>query len=339
MKKHNYIVDFCRFAAICIIMTHHAYIMGYSGDYPFARGWAWVDYFFMLTGYFTMAHFTQKKPEPNTFGRTAVDYTLRKFAAFMPLAIVCILIQYILVVYQSGPDSLAAALRGFINMPYEMLMLSSVFGFNPNLSPLWFVAAMFITLPLLCYCVNKFRDVWYILSFLIPMLYYGRYGINTVRDWPMEMVRAFACMTFGTFCYYAAERIRERRCCNFGRIMLTIIEALSFVLAVDLTRKQEPELVFLVLLFPIQLSIMMSGESLTAKINGAFFNKIFSLLGKMSMPMFILHWLVGTAINIWAPVGRIRLVLYYGGTMLLSAVYVGVSSWKAHRDAKTAGRI
>jgi peptidoglycan/LPS O-acetylase OafA/YrhL len=331
MKKHNYIVDFCRFTAICIIMTHHAYILGYSGDYPFARGWAWVDYFFMLTGYFTIAHFQQKKPEPMNFGRTAVDYTLNKFKSFMPLAVVCILIQYIIVVAQSAPETWQTALRGFINMPFEMLMLSSVFGFNPNLSPLWFVAAMFITLPLLCYIMTRFQDFWYILSFLIPMLYYAKYGVNTVRDWPMEMYRAFACMAFGSFCYYVAERIREKQICNFTRVMLTIIEVLSFVLAVDLTRKAEPELVFLVLLFPAQLSIMMSGESYTARIGGTVLNRFLGFLGKMSMPMFILHWLIGTLIANYAPVGRIRLVLYFGITMLLAAAYAGVESLRKNR--------
>lgn len=326
MNKHNYMVDFCRFLAIGIIMTHHSYIMGYNGDYPFARGWAWVDYFFMLTGYFTIAHFKRKPPKPSTYGRTAVDYTLNKFKSFMPLAIVCILIQYIVVVYQSHPVDWVATLRGFINMPYEMLMLSSIFGFNPNLSPLWFVAAMFITLPILCYVVTRFEDAWYILSFLLPMIYYGKYGVNTVRDWPMEMYRAFACMAFGTFCYYVAERLREREFSNLGKFGLTVLEVLSLILAVDLTRKPEPELVFVVLLFPIQLSIMMSGESFTARINNKMINYLLRWLGSLSMPMFILHWLVGTLISIYAPIGRIRLVLYYGITVGLAAIYVFVCS-------------
>ena len=327
VKKHNYMVDFCRFLAIGIIMTHHAYIMGYTGDYPFARGWAWVDYFFMLTGFFTIAHFKRNVPEAGTYGKTAVDYTLNKFKSFMPLAIVCILIQYIVVVYQSHPADWVATLRGFINMPFEMSMLSSIFGFNPNLSPLWFVAAMFITLPILCYFVTRFADAWYILAFLLPMIYYGKYGVNTVRDWPMEMYRAFACMAFGTFCYFVAERIKEKQFHTFGKIILTILEVGSLILAVDLTRKPEPELVFLVLLFPIQLSIMMSGESFTTKINNNALNIVLKWLGRLSMPMFILHWLVGTFISIYAPLGRIRLVMYYGITIALSALYVCISSF------------
>lgn len=324
MKKHNYMVDLCRFLAIGIIMTHHAYIMGYNGDYAFERGWAWVDYFFMLTGFFTIAHFKNNRPEEGTYGKTAVDYTLNKFKSFMPLAIVCILIQYVVVVYQSKPTDWVMALRGFINMPYEMLMLSSVFGFNPNLSPVWFVAAMFITLPILCYVITKFADAWYILAFLLPMIYYAKYGVNTVRDWPMEMYRAFACMAFGTFCYFVAERIKEKQWNHFTRVLLTVGEIAALLLAVDLTRKQEPELVFLVLLFPIQLSIMMSGESYTARISNRVITSFLKWLGSLSMPMFILHWLVGTLIAIYAPVGRIRLVLYYGITIVLAAVYVFV---------------
>lgn len=331
MKERNYRVEFCRFLACCIIMTHHAYVLGFSGEYPFERGWAWVDYFFMLTGFFTIMHFKKNPPAEGTCGRTAMKYTLNKFKGFMPLAVFCILGEYLVTVLYSKPESLGLALRGFINMPFEMLMLSSAFHFNPSLSPIWYLAAMFITLPVLCYAVTKWSEIWYILCLLVPLWFYGSYGVTSVRDWPLEPYRAFACMAFGTCCYYIAEWIKTKQFKVFGKAVLTVLELGSLILAVLLTERSSPELVFLVLLFPIQISIMMSNESFLSCVNAGPINKLFAFLGKMSLPMFIIHWLVATIVGKNMAAGYTSLIVYFGSTMILAAFYVMMKGLKKKR--------
>ena len=58
-------VDLTRFIMILLIMAHHLYLFGYSDDYLGESCWAWVDYFFILTGYFTMQHYEGNNEKDN----------------------------------------------------------------------------------------------------------------------------------------------------------------------------------------------------------------------------------------------------------------------------------
>lgn len=58
-KKHYAAVDITRFIMMLLIMTHHLYLFGYSDGYLGESCWAWVDYFFILTGIFTASHYAE----------------------------------------------------------------------------------------------------------------------------------------------------------------------------------------------------------------------------------------------------------------------------------------
>jgi peptidoglycan/LPS O-acetylase OafA/YrhL len=327
-KKHIGTVDICRFAAILIIMTHHGYILGFSGDYPFSRGWAWVDYFFMLTGYFTIAHYENNPVTQGSCGLDALSYTFRKLKGLFPLVVITVLVQYsfeaLVTLRQTG---IVSAVLSFTNMPFEMLSLSSAFGFNPSVSPLWYLGAMLVTLPVICLFVSRYRDIWPVVAFLTALLYYGYFKVQTVRDWPLEMIRAFACMALGTLVYYFAGWIRQQKWLSRRKGFLTAVEAGAFLLAVGITLVHRIELVHLVLLFPLQLGIMMSGCSHTAAIHG----KLWRFLGEMSMPMFIYHWTIGSLVQPVTANVLHRAILYYGGTLAAAAVTVMITRARKER--------
>lgn len=74
---------------------------------------------------------------------------------------------------------------------------------------------------------------------------------------------------------------------------------------------------------------MLSGVSYTNSIKG----EAITYLGRLSMPIYILHWLVGNLIN-YCLAGNtisspIKLFLYYGSTIIISiiAMYI-VDHWK-----------
>lgn len=53
----NGMVDIWRFVFCLLIMAHHMYHIGIERIYPFQSAWIYVEFFFILSGYFTGKHF------------------------------------------------------------------------------------------------------------------------------------------------------------------------------------------------------------------------------------------------------------------------------------------
>ena len=327
-KKYVGSVDIVRFLMMLLIMCHHLYLLGYSENYPGYSCWAWVDYFFILTGFFTMRHFDgcEKKED---FAKEAMAYTIKKFKNYMPYVFVSVTIQYILagLPYIRQHD-LREAVKVFVNLPYEALLLSSSGIVWPKMSPIWFLSAMFLTLPLLIYMILRFRDLWKILSWLIPVLYYGKMGVNTLREWPNDLIRAFACMALGTFVYMMTQYMRKMKLSKMAKLILTLVETGSFCLCTYITVTNKDFMNLLILLFAVHAMILLSGCSFTGQIHG----RGFKFLGELSFYMFIFHWVVGSIAAMLSSVSVVRLCIYFAGTIVVS----GAAMWINY---KVSGRM
>lgn len=168
----------------------------------------------------------------------------------------------------------------------------------------------------------RFEDLWYILAWLVPVLYYGRMGVNTIRDWPNDLVRAFSCMALGTFVFILTNKVKELKFSVLQRVLLTVVEIGLFGLCILITVANKPYMKWpymnlLPLLFVVHATIMLSGCSYSAKAKGVFCQ----FLGEISLPMFLFQWGIGTftAAKITA-VNGIRLCIYYLGTILASVM-------------------
>ncbi len=311
-------VDLFRFVMILLIMSHHLYLFGFSDDYLFRSCWAWTDYFFLLTGYFTMRHFADREVR-GEYAPEALRYTLRKLSGCFPLVLIAVTAQYLLEavpsLVQGNPKQF---LSTFCDWPYEVLLLSSSGIVWTKVMPLWFLSAMLLTLPLMIYLMLRFRDFWHILSWLFPLFYYGQIGINTVRDWPNDLLRAFSCMALGTCVYMVSGKLTENDLIRGKRIWLTIAELGILSLCLYITVLNKNFMNLLPLLFFLHCTLMLSGCSHTASIRG----NLCSFLGEISLPMFIFHWVAASLVKDLALPIAFRLLLYYSGTLLLSCAAV-----------------
>ena len=92
------IVDLWKFIAAVMIMIHHLYYLSpaFEGkDYPGYFAWIYVEFFFILTGYFTYRHFAGRDRQENLV-RSSLSYTYRKFKPFLPYTTIAITLQYLL---------------------------------------------------------------------------------------------------------------------------------------------------------------------------------------------------------------------------------------------------
>ena len=242
-----------------------------------------------------------------------------------PYIAIAVFVQYLMIaVSYMKQYNLRGILDAFSNMPYEILLLSSSGIVKPEVAPIWYLSAMFLALPLLVYMLLRFEDLWYILAWLVPVLYYGRMGVNTIRDWPNDLVRAFSCMALGAFVFILTSKVKELKFSVLQRVLLTVVEIGLFGLGILITVANKPYMKWpymnlLPLLFVVHATIMLSGCSYSAKAKGVFCQ----FWGEISLPIFLFQWGIGTftAAKITA-VNRICLCIYYLGTILVSVMVI-----------------
>ena len=307
-------------------MSHHLYVLGATGNYLGYSCWAWVDYYYLLTGFFTAKHFKINqghKYVSENLSKDVMCYTLKKFKSFAPYVLVAVLVQYIIELCSYALNGhIVYGLRNIVvDMPYEILCLSSTGLVYAKLAPIWYLSAMLIALPIVIYCMLKFKDIWYIASWVIPILYYGRYGLNTAREWPNDMLRAFICITLGTFVYLLAVELNKVKIhSNAKKIAFTVCEIGCWMFTAYITIFNKNMLNFLVLLWVVHCVIMFSGKSMTYSVRSRFF----IYLGELSLPMFLTHWAIGCLMNMIIRDFNTKILLYYIVTIGVSIVLLWI---------------
>ena len=85
-------IELMRFLGAVLIINS---LFGYQ-DRPFQLSWFFVEFFYIITGYFTMRHFEKQEPQEHFEAvKIAVEYTGKKFVQFLPYTTGAILITYI----------------------------------------------------------------------------------------------------------------------------------------------------------------------------------------------------------------------------------------------------
>ena len=337
------IVDLWKFLAAVMIMIHHLYYLSpaFEGkDYPGYFGWIYVEFFFILTGYFTYRHFTRSDRQENIV-RSSLSYTWHKFKPFLPYTTIAVTLQYLL----SAPytalmqGSYRKFIYSFADYPLELMLLGEAHVSKQRLVPIWFLSAMLIIFPLvglLSQLKNKYLTL--LISGLCPLFYYGRVQLGN-RVWPDDLLRAAAGLLLGVFLCVLSDLIREKQLIPQSKAMtklLTAIEIMCMLLAfLFIIRADKSLWRVIILLFAAGLSIMLSGRSMTAKLQ----SPVIAYLGKLSMPMFIWQWVVATAVirlgQLVPLPTAVSVGLYFVGTFLVSAVsYHIVGAFGKKRENK-----
>lgn len=338
------IVDLWKFIAAIMIMIHHLYYLSpaFEGkDYPGYFSWIYVEFFFILTGYFTCRHFARQDRQDNIV-RSSLSYTWHKFKPFLPYTTIAITLQYLL----SAPytalmqGSYRRFLYSFADYPLEVMLLGEAHSSDQRLVPIWFLSAMLIVFPLVGLLVQlKNKYLILLISGIYPLFYYGRVTLAN-RVWPDDHLRALAGLLLGVFLCMVCDMIRERRLIPQNKNtakLLTATEIVCMLLAfLFIIRADKSLWRVIILLFAAGLSIMLSGRSMTAKLQ----SPVIAYLGKLSMPMFIWQWVVATMVirlgQLVPLPTAVSVALYFVGTLLISVVsYQIVESFSKKRKAKT----
>lgn len=337
MNKRSGNVDFVRFIAALLIMGHHIYNTGVKvEEYAFYDGRIYIELFLFITGFYTAKHYSSIAAENRP--KDAFQYSIKKFIPMLPYASIVTLFGWvtkgILGIINMGWTWKHFLVNFMGNFSLDLLLISDAIS-QPLIVPLWYLSAMIIVFPLFALFVQiKNRYTKIIISLFCSLMYYGWIGLT--RGFPDDMLRVFVGMMLGVVIYEFSVIFKEQITAK-PKWLLTVIEVLVFAYPIfcsyhnwcykGLTSEFICELCFF-----INMLLCLPGFTYSTMIRGKFFN----YLGKLSMPLFILHWYVGTLVCIdgdkygWDK--GLRITIYYAVSLIITALLMFIiercKGWK-----------
>lgn len=313
-------VEFWRFLFTVLVALYHFEIF-FPKRTIFLSGSSAVEFFFVLAG-FTLAMSAanrvargEERPTAKEAHRLALDYVKKKCKALWPIMVCWLILWTVLsVVNASGmsgmgdwmgmkmPTPLETGINTVMNSEWEMLFLvGTPFGFQggfaPNV-PLWFLTALIMMGYLYTYAINRHYDLTRFLAPVIGVGLYVFFALNTTSTLDHNialghlnagMVKAAAEMGFGISLYLIYERMSARKWGVGWKVLFQIIELYAIYRLFSLMIGQELGLNNyrrILYIMAILLFSFLNVTPLTHVLNNGFSR----LLGKLTMPMYILHY-------------------------------------------------
>lgn len=318
MVKQNRqgIIEVWRFIASLLIMTCHLTQVGFDNNFPFYSSWIFVEFFFILTGYYTILHFDKNEAcSLNDIARNSILYTAKKYINIFPYILLATSIHYFSNFILGGQS-----LNKLIDYIFDITLLTGIFKMQyAQISALWYLSALFIVFPLFCLlCQMKSKYVVYIISFYVSILFYGYNESISYSQFPYHVPRAMAGLCLGIVVYALCSVLRKMSLPSYIRIVFLLIEVGGLVYLVVSTYRNTLNEKFAIACFVLSLTIMLSQQTCTARIKGGFFD----LLGKLSMVIYIFHIVIAHVIrDHFSYLSNIyKLMIYYLFTFAISVV-------------------
>ena len=311
-------IDMWRFFASLIIMWHHLYTTGMdSSCYRFHDGDLFVEFFFLITGYYTAKHF-KSNPIVNLpleeKTKTVIKYTFNKFKDIIGLCAWVTIIQYVMYVSSEkigGVDKL----KNIANLPADLLLITDFYQ-RPLVTSFWYISTVLLMLPFVSIVMASIdKSIQALVSAALIGIYYGFVlphifdPLQLTKTSGEDLLRAFICMYAGCFLCEAADflacRIKNIR----AKVMLFVIgESLLLFITISAFIEQSTH-IHAVLFFILALICMFSN-------NLHMNSRIPYYLGKISLYIYIWNWSVGTFVG-----------QYFGelNTLYIKIIYIAIT--------------
>ena len=322
--QRNAEIDVWRFLAALMIMWHHLYVTGIeSAAYKFHDGHIYVEFFFLITGYYTARHFKQhpvSNPSLDTRAKDAIKYTFSKFKYIFGICAVITIIQHILFVFFDDAD-VTYKIKKLANLPSDLALLTNLYQ-RPLVTSFWFISTLLITLPFAAIVMSSSKKIFHgLLAFLCIGFYYGYIipdilkPLNMVSNNGEDLLRGYICLYAGCFLCEATDFLSEKINRKSTRVLLFIIGEMALIATAVFAYSDHGSFIHVVLLFMLALICIWCNNIKTS-------SGFVQYLGKISLYIYVWNWTVGTFIYyIIKGVDATQIkVLYFVITMVLSVL-------------------
>ncbi len=213
-----------------------------------------------------------------------------------------------------------------------MLYLSAANPDGSEMFIIWFLSAMFLVFPLFCLLLmmkNKPLAGW--ICFATATFYYLHTYDYGSHVFPNQLVRAFAGLCLGACVSMLSEKLGELRLGRGWRMILSMVEVVAYLIPILTCYKHITFLRGNLICFIVSVAIIFSGQSLIPDMSC----KLFSWLGKLSMPLYV--WHVAVVSVIFAGFTGLSTtkqeLIFWGRSFVAALVNMGILAW-VHRKSR-----
>lgn len=335
MKSRTTSIELLRFIAAAAIMLFHFGNIYLNSHAYAAYGYIVVDFFFMLTGFFMMRYLSTEKSAmaPGFF----FWHKIRSFYPVLLLALSCQLIFY---TAQYNIQGLYGFIKTLFHFKWEFLLFhcagilkDPAFNRDYLLGQDWYLSAMMLglifTYPL-ARCFRQFFENWLapvtaVLFYGILVQYYGSLNVGSeyLGIFPVAIIRGAAGICLGSIAYSLWKILPEQISPSAYRL-LSILEICLWFLILLLFSPghftSDTDSFFYILLFLGTIVLGMWNHTYLSHWCNTHAIQFLSLLGALSLYLYILHWTVMTAMITWLPglPPQTALPLFFAITLLMA---------------------
>ncbi len=295
-KEKNYFVEMCRFVFSICLVFHHCRELGGGRSNFFAGAWIFVEFFFLISGYYTMKHYDENESNGEDTGQEAVTYVWKKIRTILPYAAIGILISVLQIVILEKKNAEWFSLSVSILWNILCLQETCLATYNLN-APMWYITDIMLFLPLIIILILALKDIYkFYLSWLIPIFCYIFLIQNngTLQFWGGQQMkvmfscflRGIASMMLGTFVYFWCQKITE---INHEKVKIHVVVKWIFlcgfiyaVITYDL-KKMSMDMIICLLLF--LFSIFLAEPVRIPK----GIATLCEHLGRLALPVYLIH--------------------------------------------------
>lgn len=277
-----------------------------------------MELYLIITGYYTAKHYDKQKNDHKL--KDSISYTIEKFLPIVPYIFIVTILQYttngIINIVNNGVSLRDVLYSSLENFTFDMLLVSETYT-TPLVGSLWYLSAMFIIFPLFSYFMQFKNRYWiFYISYLYPIFYYGITNATGIRDFPHDFLRIIAGLCLGAFVYEFLYIFNDY-INKVNRLFLTIVEVCLFAFNLLLTYKNIDMRKLAILFFVVFMAIVASQRSFTSNI---IKGKFIGYLGRLSMPIYVFHWYIGSLLPLFGFSNSTKLLLFYALTILISVI-------------------
>ena len=329
-------IELIRFISAMVVMLYHFFTIYIAGDGLLPFAYIFVEFFFLLSGFFMMKHIAERSDSMNP-----AAYVLHKAVSFYPVFIIAFAIQFVLFVCMNHLGSPSEVLGSLFHFKWEALLLQTA-GFIPNpqfnldylLGQAWYLSAMLLAL-LIAYPLAKYLKKWY-LSLVCPLviiLFYS-YAMQTLGTLNIgneylgvimsSVLRGLAGTCVGSLCYVGYAHLKEHPIQR--KKTAALIEIVCYAGLVGLffipDGASDADSLFFILVFALLIVFGFANQTPVSRFLNAHGRKPLTYLGSLSLYLYLLHWSVMSAMQIWLPGIEpvAAFFLFFGITVIVSAL-------------------
>lgn len=264
-KKRLGNIDIWRFIASLLIMACHLDSIGVD-QYRWTDAWIFVEFFFILSGYFTMKQLETKTTICfDEVIQLAFANGKKRYKKFIPHLFITVSIAYLI-----------KFIRGEIDIFHchywfdVFLVTGWMKDRMPVIEAYWFLSVMLIAYPLFhMICSILPHKVLLLISLYFPLCFYGYCStIDRYVQFPMSVIRSFSALALGVLIYFIILHFSRVNCSKCMTIVLTIIEIIAMGCVLFLTFWRLADYRIWLLFMCVSISLMLSGKTATSKLCG-----------------------------------------------------------------------